>query len=484
MTDNRNNIDRLFATARTEPPVVTFDETRAAVEERQRSGSQRTHTSRTTTSTIMITSGLTILAAAAIGFLTWNPGGVDGKIEQSRPNANGEELVRRTDAMNERSDGRSAPAAEGVERSRLIRDAGPSTDLGGEERKRPNDNGTDEEKDSSGLFVEPAPFITGLRMIELSREELGRLGLQPDTAGVWYFWRQGSGASGMEITTTGIMLPPPDKDWRNEGTEAPSFQPVFVTDDFGNRRMESFKDDDYEVRQEEVELQVQEIERQRGEKLEAEERFMLAMKLQSQQSEQRLATGNFIPVIVRTGRSYIGRGWRPDCIFWYEPSPEFLAALPERVRLALERELLLASVLRGKPEHESIDAFMDRQPLEVRQAFDSLRGTEERSSTAAIAGETYIGSLSAVSGAITFSSVSPNPATDRILIQYRLAEPRNASVELYNVNGGHVRTLVRNSLSNSGENLRGAFVDDVPPGIYLLVISTEKERAIQRVIVE
>lgn len=476
MTDKRNNLDRLFAAARTESPVITFGETRAHVEAatngRPAEASDGTlHTNKQIHgSTIMITTGIGIITAGLIGFLAWNTDGADSKTGQGPATENNRPAV-----VN------AAPRAAKPELQE------PAIAATKEEGK--NITAGREEKNEKGAAPAAENVGFGLRMLELTAEELGRLGLQPDTAGVWIFRNEGGLRSGYQVGMWGIQMPSQPDVFRKAGTTYSTLQPVFITDDLGNRRVEWQDDASETERQETIAKRIQEIEQERGAPLSDEERFKLEMELEAELADRRLADGNFVPVLVRTGRAYTeadkaAHRWRPDCIFWYEPTPEFLAALPEHARGQLELEIRLVSVFRGKPHHESMDAFVERQPLEIRRGFDSLMtGESTKEAVEGIAGESYTGVLATVSGALTSTSVMPNPATGHTVVHYTLQTPRRVSLALYDVRGGLVRSLDKGEMHSAGEHSARIELNDVAAGIYLVVISTGKENAVQRVIV-
>lgn len=479
MTDKRNNLDRLFAAARAETPAITFGETQARVEAatngRPAQASDRTLQTNTHIhgSTIMITTGIGIITAGLIGFLAWNTDGADRKTVQGPATENNRPAV-----VN------AAPLAPPAAKPELQEPALAATKEEGKKAAAGR-----EEKNEEGAAPAAENVGFGLRMLELTTAELGRLGLQPDTAGVWIFSNDGGVRSGYQISMSGIQMPPQPDVFRKSGTIYSTLQPVFITDDLGNRRVEWQDDASETERQETIAKRIQEIEQERGAPLSDEERFKLQMELEAELADRRLADGNFVPVLVRTGHPYTeadkaARRWRPDCIFWYEPTPEFLAALPEYAQRQLELELRLVSVFRGKPHHESMDAFVERQPLEIRRGFDSLMtGESTKEAVEVIAGESYTGVLATASGALTSTSVMPNPATGHTVVRYTLGTPRQVSLALYDVRGGLVRLLDKGEIQSAGEHSMRVELDDVAAGIYLVVISTGKENAVQRVIV-
>lgn len=494
-------MDRLFATARTEPPVTSFSETRARVEAEAVGASHSAVESTTELRrklhrqkhTIMISTGIGVLAAGLVGFLSWNFGGTastQGTVQEAGGGRIPAEHVV-TEKKTSVLAGPAAPTVQGV----------PGTSAGVEftkiagakkEGKKPEQGGG-AEKDSTGMFLSPAPFITGVRMIEMDRKDLGRLGLQPAEAGVRCVYMEGSEMLGFEVSMQGLsFIQTLDEEWKKEGLVVSAFRPMFITDDFGNQRMSIREDDDPTVKAEQALLN-ELVQKMEEGTLSADEIDALKSRIEEETAKinlRELTSGKLVPVLVRTGHSYTdednaNKRWRPDCIFWYQATPEFIAALPEGVRVSLERELRLASLLQQKPDNEALELFVSRQPLEIRQDFDSLWQSDDGSTVAGVTGEAMIGSFSAASGAITATTVVPNPANDRAVVRYRLGSARYVSLGLYDVSGKLIRPLSEPTITKAGENLMSVDLKGVTPGMYLLVIATDKgERAVQRVIVQ
>ena len=135
-------------------------------------------------------------------------------------------------------------------------------------------------------------------------------------------------------------------------------------------------------------------------------------------------------------------------IFWYSPSKEFLAALPDYYRTKLEVELGL------------------------RKESDQFT-----------AGCTYTVSCLSSNGAITNTGIQPNPTKSNARILLNLSAERQIKAELYNMNGQFVRTLVAERTLAAGQSDLHVDLRGVEPGIYLLVMQTDKgEKVVQRLI--
>ena len=487
MTKNRHTVDALFAQARAELPVVSFNETCAHVAGYEPDARNQLSKSHRKKHIIMTTLIIGTVVAALLGILSLNSddkpvaGAYDGLILQSIGS-------ERTTTKNERGETAHNEALQ------VKSVQGEPGEISGEKDEPvKGHHGGDQGKkkhNTDDLYRSPAPFITGIGTIELDQNELWRLGLKRDTAGVWLYRRAEGTVASLLTSMYGTIYNIDAEDDVPRSDLLPSFLPVFITDDYGNRRTEVFDKKAQQTRDQIIEKRLQELEEQTTRELSNIELMKAIAEMQTELSEQRLTTGNFVPVIVRTGREYTAqdkadRRWRPDCIFWYEPTEEFLAALPERIRRSLQRELYVVSVLQNKPERQRMDEFMERQPSSSRELYDSLvskQGIDEGKTI--VAGDSYLDSWRAASGAITSSSVLPNPAHEKLYVTYHLSTQRQVTLGLYDVNGQLVRTLSELQ-SRSGENLEILDLKGVSPGMYLLAIATDNgERAVQRVIVE
>ncbi len=135
-------------------------------------------------------------------------------------------------------------------------------------------------------------------------------------------------------------------------------------------------------------------------------------------------------------------------IFWYSPSKELLAALPDYYRTKIEVEL-------------------------------GLRDESEQFT----AGCTYTISCLSSNGAITNTGIQPNPTKSNARILLSLSAERQIKAELYNMNGQFVRTLVAERTLSAGQSDLQVDLRGVEPGMYLLVMQSDKgEKVVQRLI--
>lgn len=148
----------------------------------------------------------------------------------------------------------------------------------------------------------------------------------------------------------------------------------------------------------------------------------------------------------------------PDFAFivWYEATPEFMEALPQNVKYELQREIL------------------------------ALQEAEQICEAAPKAGEnTYLDLWRSCSGGVENLAVFPNPAADRVNISFNLLDSRTVSIALHDLHGRKIQDLMPKSPMKKGETSLSILLRNVPAGIYLISLETDKgETAVQRVVVE
>jgi hypothetical protein len=157
--------------------------------------------------------------------------------------------------------------------------------------------------------------------------------------------------------------------------------------------------------------------------------------------------------------------WGGYVVLWYEPTPEVIAALPERYRVQLEHELGLA----------------------VRySSLCEIRNSQERETLEEVfAGKPLLDTWRSCSGVLSTKPVAPNPARETTTVKLKIDEPRIVSISIHDVRGQFVETLMPERRLNKGEHEINVNLGKQPFGMYLLLIHTNRgEQAIQRVIIE
>ena len=133
-------------------------------------------------------------------------------------------------------------------------------------------------------------------------------------------------------------------------------------------------------------------------------------------------------------------------IYWYEPTPEFVSALPEKVRRAV-----------------SEDAERRARKIEKIQNGKDAKGPR-----------------------ILEAAIFPNPVTqDLATVQYTMPEPGRVAVSLYDIQGKRLKELSSCEDRAEGTWENRISVADIPPGMYLLAVTTESgQQAVQKIVVQ
>lgn len=131
-------------------------------------------------------------------------------------------------------------------------------------------------------------------------------------------------------------------------------------------------------------------------------------------------------------------------IYWYAPTPDFLSALPERVR----RDI------RNRNE-------LNTRRIKHLHSNDKIPTTLE-------------------------ASVHPNPITsDVATVQYSIATAAEVAVSLYDINGRQMKALHSCEERQAGTWENNISVSSVPPGVYLLAVTTAAgEQSVQKVVIQ
>lgn len=153
------------------------------------------------------------------------------------------------------------------------------------------------------------------------------------------------------------------------------------------------------------------------------------------------------------------QGRTADVHLWYLPTREFIDLLPDRYRDPLRREV------------ETI-AAVQREKLPIGAACERLTGEQ-----------TFLDICRTRGGALYDGSLTQNPNLKTITVSYRVHEPRTTSISIHDINGRFVRTL--QEPTSVGElNHLTIGIDDISSGTYLVVIRSDKgEQLVQRLIV-
>jgi hypothetical protein len=310
-------------------------------------------------------------------------------------------------------------------------------------------------QNSDGLFS--LVSVHGLKCIQLSTSELANLGIWcGKDCSANYYELEGDRTFSYTLSQRGTNTGATTKD---PAVKKPKFCPSLITDDIGNKRLTEFTNAEIES------------------------------------GDNQIDINRLVPILVKPGCTYsredsIANRWRPDFIFWYKPTPEFLAALPKRFHKEMVKELVETDSLIQKiqtmalaPVSSGVAPAIEK-PDTIAIAAKQNAPTDEGSiASQNISSPQYFEMLRNVSGAITASWIYPNPTRGECTIEYTLAQPRMVTFTLHNISGQELRTLGHQS-SAAGISKFNVQVQGIAPGIYLVALTTDKgEQAIQRLIV-
>jgi hypothetical protein len=270
-------------------------------------------------------------------------------------------------------------------------------------------NGEDRTALDSSI-AEDHPGWLNIPSLELNTESLAKLGIESDTQLVAYY-RHGDKPNvviywGIMRNGFGMTFNTLDRD-SVTSVNVPSFEPTIITDGRGR-----------------------------------------CSKLPPGDSTEQLKAiadiDKLLPILVRenTVKDSITKR---DLIFWYQPTPEFLALLPDSARAVAQRMMSGAT----------------NTPASVTD----------------------------VHGAIQSAGVFPNPSKGRFSVSISLSASRNITITLRNLLGQQVAAPVEAGVNSSSTNVANTLTQSldfstVPQGVYLLEISSDQgERYIERVVV-
>ena len=157
--------------------------------------------------------------------------------------------------------------------------------------------------------------------------------------------------------------------------------------------------------------------------------------------------------------------WGGYVVLWYRNTPEVIAALPDRYRIPLERELAAAQ------KYSSLCEIPNR---EEREELERV-----------IAGKPFLETWRSCAGALTAKSIAPNPAQHEATVRFSLSVPRSVSAALHDIRGQHLETLHTAQSFGTGEHTLSVHLTKHIAGMYLLVLTTAQgEQTVQRVMIE
>lgn len=165
-------------------------------------------------------------------------------------------------------------------------------------------------------------------------------------------------------------------------------------------------------------------------------------------ADRSSALRNLLPVHIRLAPSADAADRNgSDIYLWYRPTEAFISALPERYRVALQKELELMA--QAQEMKLGIDEIC-RQGTTQRSFFDYCR-----------------------QGAIVKAEIVPNPAQGETFCRITVDRPRTISMAIYDLNGNFVKDLSGPAPYPVGDHEVTCNLENIPHGTYLILIRTE-----------
>ncbi|HWF43306.1 MAG TPA: T9SS type A sorting domain-containing protein, partial [Candidatus Kapabacteria bacterium] len=269
-------------------------------------------------------------------------------------------------------------------------------------------NGDTHESTIEKEIAEPHPGLLSIPSLELDAPGLAKIGVECNNELAGYY-RIGASSKAVNYmgflrNGHGVKFNTFDRDSIKNIT-APSFRPIFVTDDDG-RGLQSPSGDSVEQ--------------------------VTAFKEIDQ----------LIPILLRADNTSDSVGGK-DLIFWYKPTPEFLAALPDSARQAA---MAMTSGTIGNGNGGS------RASLEMEH------------------------------GVIQNAIAYPNPSRGIVNVRVTLGEPRMLTLTIRNLLGQEAESSVQ--VNAEGSIVQKMDFSKLQDGIYLLDITSDAgERWVQRIVI-
>ena len=227
-------------------------------------------------------------------------------------------------------------------------------------------------------------------------------------------------------------------------------------------------------------------------------------------SRQLIDFNTLVPVYVRSTQSSdagesLQQRCRPDVIVWFDATPELLQLLPhdwqDRMESAKDNNPEFSSpVLRTQKKGEQIIKEAETPGTEVVEqkadigAIESVTSSQSKkakeSTRDGMRRNTTVGpgpgepSIRINPGAIGRVSLLPNPVDRAGSLMLQLRENRTVGISLHSIEGTRLGMLIGDQFLKTGQHSIALSFEDVPPGIYLLAVSTDyDELQVHRIIV-
>lgn len=157
-----------------------------------------------------------------------------------------------------------------------------------------------------------------------------------------------------------------------------------------------------------------------------------------------------VPVYLR--RSVYPKQLYQDQVFWFEPSMALFDAMPDSIGQQLKREYIYITTGDKGPQNDLSTVCV---------YFEACRSTLD----------------------IDEFKIYPNPANTAATIEFFMPVSSAGHISLVNISGTQVKYLIPTTNFSHGINSFAIDVSDVPPGIYLVLVSTDNGFKTQRLII-
>ncbi|MGB0429026.1 MAG: T9SS type A sorting domain-containing protein [Bacteroidia bacterium] len=173
-----------------------------------------------------------------------------------------------------------------------------------------------------------------------------------------------------------------------------------------------------------------------------------------------------IPVLVKTGANYtvldktLGR-FRPDCIFWYEPTEEFLRHLPDSI----------ANGIRAEIEHMVYTELVYKAKADGKLA-EKVALEKSKIENKATEQCTYFEACMDQTLAVSDFKIYPNPVKELLFVNVESSESCQGELIITDIKG---RQLANTKIEiTKGTNSYSIPVNELNEGIFLITLSTNK----------
>ena len=160
----------------------------------------------------------------------------------------------------------------------------------------------------------------------------------------------------------------------------------------------------------------------------------------------------YIPLLVRSGDVNLlddDSSYRTDIIIWFEPSEDLFNALPERI----------SADLRTEYQEVFVNNNTSSQSCKYFEACQNHPG------------------------AIESLVVYPNPTDDELNVEFNLSASRIVNASIYSISGQLMKHLWVQKSCEKGANKFNGQLNEMLPGVYILVVETDKGDIISKRIV-